>query len=72
MCTVKRCKVCGHAYSRPEFLALPPPASGEGVAHGLIWRNCDQPNAIGRPCEATLVVHQDEFPTITTKQPESS
>lgn len=61
---MKRCKVCGAKYSLTEFLALNRPANGISQMHGLHWRNC--------PCGGTLVVPEDEVPTITTKHPEAA
>ena len=53
----KRCKCCGQAYSLTEFLALALPANGIALLHGLHWRNC--------ACGGTLVVPEDEVPSIT-------
>ena len=72
MLVSKRCKVCGHVYSLTAFLELPLPAGGHGTAHGLIWRNCDQAGPLSGSCNATLVIAEEEVPTIIAETTEAA
>lgn len=50
----KVCLCCKTEYAtRAEWSALPPPW-GTPYAHGLEFRNCQTPNADGRPCDGTM------------------